>query len=254
MSIWTFDADGRDSRRFTFPPNVDLRPLWSPDRTHMAVGRSVKVGGPQLVVLDIAGGAAPQSFTSESEGHMSLPVDWSRDGRFIALDDGVGQEQHTAWIGDVASHKITPLLKNDFAQWGVAFAPDGKQIAFVSTESGRPEIYLQAFEPAPTPHVTGERRQVSRDGAWLVRWRADGRELYFLGLDNMLTAVQVQGQLEFSESKNLFPIAGVSQFGTTRDFQFDVSPDGQRFIMPTTGSAPPPPFTVIENWQAKLGH
>jgi hypothetical protein len=65
-------------------------------------------------------------------------------------------------------------------------------------------------------------------------------------------AVPVQGPLEFGEPKALFSIPGVSQYSTTRDFQFDVSADGQRFIMPTTGSILPPPFTVIENWQEKF--
>jgi len=97
--------------------------------------------------------------------------------------------------------------------------------------------------------LAGERRQVSRQGAWLVRWRADGRELFFLGLDNVLYSVRVEGTLTFGDPVPLFRIAGPTQYGTPRDFQFDVSPDGQRFILPTTGAAPPPPFTVIENWQ-----
>jgi len=251
-SIWAFDTNAKESRRITFSPDVNRRPVWSPDGTRLAVGRSPKVGGPQLAVLDLTGSAKTQEFTGDSTLHNSLPTDWSSDGRFIACDDGVGEEQHTAWIADVASHKLTPLLKNNFAQWGTAFAPDGKRIAFVSMESGQPEVYVQAFEPTPAPHVVGDRRQVSRDGAWLVRWRGDGRELFFLGLDNVLQAVPVQGPLEFGDPKALFRIPGVPQYGTTRDFQFDVSPDGQRFIVPTTGSAAPPPFTVIENWQDKF--
>jgi hypothetical protein len=83
-------------------------------------------------------------------------------------------------------------------------------------------------------------------------WCADGRELFFLGLDNVLYAVPVEGSLGFGEPKPLFRIAGIAQYGTTRDFQFDVSADGQRFVIPTTGSASPPPFTVIENWQEKF--
>lgn len=253
--IWTFDSNGRESRRVTFPPEVHRRPMWSPDGTRLAVGRSVRVGGPSLAVLDLSGGAAPQTFTSEPDAHQNtLPSDWSWDGRFIALDDGVGEEQHTVWIADAQSHKMIPLLNSNFAQWGTAFAPDGKRIAFVSLESGHPEVYLQAFEAAPSPHVVGERRQVSRDGAWLVRWRADSRELFYLGLNNVLHAVPVPGPLEFGEPKPLFRIAGVPQYGTNRDFQFDVSADGQRFILPTTGDIPPPPLTVIENWQDKFRH
>jgi len=250
MSLWLFDADGKNSRRFTFPPDVVLRPVWSPDGKRLATGASLK-GGPQLALIDVSGGA-PEMFKSDSGPHMSLPTDWSRDGRFIAMDDGVGQEQHETWIADVGSRKVTPLLINRFAQWGVAFAPDGKQIAFVSTESGRPEVYLQAFEPSPAPHAVGERRQVSRNGAWLTRWRGDGRELFFLGLDNIMNATQVQGILQVGEPKGLFRVAGVTQYATTRDFQFDVSPDGQRFIFPTTGTVAPPPVTVIQNWQEKF--
>jgi dipeptidyl aminopeptidase/acylaminoacyl peptidase len=248
--IWLFDADGRNSRRFSFPPDIDLRPVWSPDGTKLAIGTSLK-GGPWLAVIN-AGGGAPEMFPKISDFPMALPTDWSRDGRFIAMDDGVGEEQRDAWIADVASRKVSPLLKNSFAQWGVAFAPDGKQIAFVSTESGRPQVYLQAFEPSPAPHTIGERRQVSRDGAWLTRWRADGHELFFLGVDNTMNAAPVQGTLQFGEPKGLFRVAGATQYATTRDFQFDVSPDGRRFLIPNTGTIPPPPFTVIENWQEKF--
>jgi eukaryotic-like serine/threonine-protein kinase len=245
-----FDANG--TRRLTYPPEVHRRPVWSPDGTRLALGRSPTVGAPELAVLDLAGGGF-QDFVNETKQHMlALPTDWSSDGRFIAVDDGIGEEQHTVWIADVASRKLRPFLKNDFAQWGVAFAPDGKGIAFVSVESGRPEVYVQSFESTPSPHVVGDRRPVSRDGAWLVRWRADGRELFYVGMNNILYAVPVQASLKLGEPTSLFRIAGPTQFGTTRDFQFDVSPDGQRFIMPTTGSVPPPPFTVIENWQDKF--
>jgi eukaryotic-like serine/threonine-protein kinase len=252
--IWIFAANGRESRRLTYPPDNDRRPVWSPDGTHLALGRSQTVGSGDLVTLDLTGNGTPGTFVNEAPGEhlVPLPTDWSADGRFIALDDGIGEEHRVVWIADVAKRTFQPFLKNGFAQWGTAFSPDCKRIAFVSLESGRPEVYVQTFESTPAPHVVGERRLVSSDGAWLVRWRGDGRELFYVGLDNQLHAVPVQGPLEFGEPKALFPIPGVSQYSTTRDFQFDVSPDGQRFIMPTTGSIPPPPFTVIENWQEKF--
>lgn len=143
-------------------------------------------------------------------------------------------------------------MHNEFAQWGAVFSPDGGRLAFVSVESGRPEVYVQAFDSMPSPRLTGERRQVSRDGAWVVRWRADGRELFYIGTDNWLHAVPVEARLEFGEPKPLFRIAGTPQYGTTSDFQFDVSANGQRFIMTTTGSVAPHIFTVIENWQDKF--
>jgi len=262
--IWIFDANGRESRRLTFPPEVHRRPVWSPDGTQIAVGRSPTVGGPQLGIVDVASGnvrpfvdgagnfyrGSGQPASAQAQPH-ALPTDWSRDG-FIALDDGIGDEVREVWIAEVAERKFVPLLRAKYPQWGTAFSPDGKRIAFVSIESGRPEIYVQAFESTPAPHVSGEKRLVSRDGAWLVRWRGDnGSELFFVGLDNSLQTVAVRGP-EFSEPKVLFQIRGAPQYGTTRDFQFDVSPDGQRFIMPTTGLVAPPPLTVIENWQDKF--
>ena len=252
--IWIFSVAGRESRRFTFFPEIHRRPVWSPDGTRLAFGRSQIMGPPQLATVDATGNGTPENFIGEStaEHTQGIPTDWSPDGRFIAFDDGVGEEQRMVWIATVATHTYRPFLKNDFFQWGVAFSPDSKRIAFVSMQSGRPEVYVQAFEATPAPHVVGERRQVSRDGAWLARWRGDGRELFYVGLDNQLHAASVQGPLEFGEPKALFTIPGVSQYSTTRDFQFDVSPDGQHFIMPTTGSTPPPPFTVIQNWQDKF--
>ncbi len=254
--IWIFDAKGKDSRRLTFPPQIDRRPVWSPDGTRLASGTSPLLGPSQLAILNANGSGAPEQFkkTTDAPFPAALPTDWSRDGRFIAVDDGVGEEHHTVWIGDTTSHTVAPFLKNNFPQWGAAFSRDGKRIAFVSLESGRPEVYVQAFEPEPTPHVVGDRRQVSKDGGWLVRWRADDRELFYVGMDNSLFAVPAPGPLEFGEPKSLFRIPGALQYDTTRDFQFDVSPDGQRFIMSTTGSVLPPPFTVIENWQEKLHH
>ena len=183
---------------------------------------------------------------------IQLPTDWSRDGRLIAYDTSLGEEEREVWLADVNNGQIQPLLKNQSSQWGASFSPDGRQMAFVSDESGRPEVYVQAFEPGPTPHLSGQRHQVSHAGAWVVRWRPDGRELIYLGIDNWLRASTMDDKATAGEPKDLFRIPGTSQYGSMSDFQFDVSRDGQRFIMSTTGSVPPPPFTVVENWQEKF--
>src|SRR5882724_5539971 len=72
-------------------------------------------------------------------------------------------------------------------------------LLFPSNRAGA-EVYVQAFDSTPSPHLAGERREVSSNGAWLVRWRADGRELFYLGLDNILYAVPVLGPLEFGQA------------------------------------------------------
>ena len=95
-------------------------------------------------------------------------------------------------------------------------------------------------------------RQVSKDGACLVRRNPNGKELFYLGTDNTLYSVPVSGVMQFGTPVKLFRIPGTPQYGTTRDFQFDVSPDGKRFLMTTSGLVPPPPFTIIQNWQEKF--
>jgi dipeptidyl aminopeptidase/acylaminoacyl peptidase len=165
----------------------------------------------------------------------------------------LGEEEREVWLLDVKAGKIVPLLKSGASHWGAAFSPDGRKIAFVSDESGRPEVYEQDFVAEPTPHVAGEKRQVSRGGGWLVRWRPDGHELFYLGVDARMYAVPLEHGVASGEAKALFQVPGELQYGTPTDVQFDVAPGGQRFVITTAGSAAPPEFVVVQNWQEMLG-
>jgi hypothetical protein len=250
MDIWVFGANARESRRLTSGPAVYTRPVWSTDGKRVAFGRALG-GPPQIATMDLAEGGKEQAIPN-AFFQVRLPTDWSPDDRFIAYDNSMGEQEHGVWLADTAGGKVMPLLNNKSNESGAVFSPDSKWIAFVSEESGRPEVYVQAFEAAPSPQLVGEKRQVSKDSGWIVRWRPDGRELFYIGADNWLHAAQVEGPLQFGDPKRLFRIEGVAQYNTTSDFQFDVMRDGQRFIMSTAGSVPPPPFTVIENWQDKF--
>ena len=76
--------------------------------------------------------------------------------------------------------KVMPLLSTRFHESNAAFSPDGKWLTFTSNESGRAEVYVQASESTGTPRVTGERHLVTRSGAQALRWRRDGKELFYL--------------------------------------------------------------------------
>jgi len=255
--VWIFGANGSESHRLTYPPASHGRPVWSPEGTRLALGTS-QTGPPHLEMLDTVVNGKEHAAAKEASSmkaprdQIQLPTDWSSDGRFIAFDTGLGEEEQEVWLADTSTREVMPLLHNEFAQWGAVFSRDGKRLAFVSAESGRPEIYVQAFVSTLSPQMFGPRRQVSKEGAWIVRWRADGRELFFIDTNNWLYSVRVEGPLRFGEPQRLFRIAGTPQYGTTNDFQFDVTPDGRRFMLSTTGSAAPPPFVVVENWQDKF--
>jgi hypothetical protein len=121
--IWIFSVSGRESRQFTFFPEIHRRPVWSPDGTRLAFGKVPDHGSPRLVTLDSTGNGTPEDFAGESPSDhtQGIPTDWSPDGRFIVFDDGVGEEQRLVWIANLASRTYRPFLKNSFPQMGSSF-------------------------------------------------------------------------------------------------------------------------------------
>ena len=255
--VWVFAEDGA-SRRLTFPnpPTTHVRPVWSPDGGRIAFGVS-DTSSPRLAAVSTDESAKEAMLVSgdagkQPDGALQIPTDWSRDGRYIAYDTSLGEEEREVWLMDVSAGKIMPLLKNGSSQWGAAFSPDAREIAFVSDESGVAEVYEQGFAAEPTPHLVGEKRQVSHGGGWLVRWRPDGHELFYVGVDARLYAVPVERGVVDGDAKALFQVPGQPQYGTPTDVQFDVAPGGQRFAVTTAATAVPRPFVVVQNWQEML--
>jgi DNA-binding winged helix-turn-helix (wHTH) protein len=258
LDTWEFESNNTGGRRLTFPPESTGRVVWSPDGQRLALSAS-RSGAPHLAILtaEDKGHTPALKFLApvgQPDARIQTPTDWSPDGRFIAFDSSSGEEEREVWLADVQTRKMTPFLQGGYAQWGAVFSPDGSRVAFVSEKSGRPEIYVQRVDMTHGPELIEESRKVSREGAWTVRWRPDGREVFFVTLDNTLYAVPVNGELRFGEPKAMFRIEGAPQYGSASDFQFDVTRDGQRLIMTSTGSVAPSPFTVVENWEAKFDH
>jgi hypothetical protein len=143
-----------------------------------------------------------------------------------------------------------PLVQTRFAEDQGQFSPDGRWIAYRTNESGRNEIYVQAF-PGP-----GGKARVSTEGGSQPRWRRDGKELFFVAPDNRLMAVPVarppKGQaLNVGAPVPLFATR-LALMGSPKH-QYAVAPDGQRFLMvvsadETTAS----PITIVQNWLAGL--
>src|SRR5260370_16117427 len=129
---------------------------------------------------------------------FQVPTDWSPDGRLIAFVNtgfprSANEQQSDVWLLDLAQgRKLVPLLNTRFHESNPAFSPDGKWLAFTSNESGRPEVYVQAFRSGDASSVIGERHLVSSAGAQALRWRRDGKELFYLGFDGRVQAVPVK--------------------------------------------------------------
>jgi len=135
-------------------------------------------------------------------------------------------------------------VNTQFRELDGQFSPDGRWIAYSSNESGRSEVYVAPF-PGP-----GGKWQISTAGGNLTRWRRDGSEIFYLGLDAKLMVAAVNGRgsdFQVGAVKALFevrPVLGLR-------YPYAVSPDGQRFLinsLPAEGDAAP--ITVVLNWTA----
>src|SRR5882724_9478774 len=146
------------------------------------------------------------------------------------------------------------LISTPFHEANPAFSPDGNWLAFTSNESGRAEVYVQAFRSGDAPGVIGERHLVSSAGAQALRWRRDGRELFYLGFDGRVQAVPVKlsPKPEFGPATPLFTISNEAIAAIHSVLGFDVSADGQRFVIPMVTSAEGPSIVVVQNWEALL--
>jgi WD40-like Beta Propeller Repeat len=145
-----------------------------------------------------------------------------------------------------------PVVQTDFEEHGGQFSADGKWIAYVSIKSGRYEVYVRPFAQR-----TGEEIRISSDGGDQVRWRPDGKELFYIARDGRLVAVPIRlgansETVEAGAPVRLF----VTRVGGWTDVQkgpqYLFSPDGLRFLMNTlTGEVITSPITVILNWKPK---
>ncbi len=248
VNVWVVDLVRGISTRVTLDPvNGDENPTWSPDGRRLAFATHVKGARADIFVKDAGGGGAPEPMLLGRQN--AHPIDWSADGQFL-LVQSVNEAGRVGLssIPLTGEHKPQPFLGGDFDQAQGQFSPDGRFVAYVSNESGRPEVYVRPFPKGE------EKWQISSSGGVSPRWRRDGRELLYVAPDGAITAVAVRLGPRFSASPP------VSLFRTTIrpvNFNFyggaapyDVSRDGNRFLVNTVekpGSVAP--LRAILNWQ-----
>jgi Tol biopolymer transport system component len=259
QDLWIFDVNTNSGRRLTADPAIRDAPVWSPDSRTLAFLHQADGSAPKV---HVRGSEAKDPEETMPAADFQMPADWSPDGRFIAyVNTGfprlANDIQGDVWVFDLArDRKPVPLLNTRFHEANPVFSPDGKWLAFTSNESGRPEVYIQAFHTSESPGVVGERYLVSRDGAQALRWRRDGRELFYLGFDGRVQAVPVKlsPKREFGPATPLFTISTEARAAIHSVVGFDVSADGQRFVIPIVTSAEGPSIVVVQNWEALLPH
>lgn len=237
LDTWLLDLARCISTRFTFESSND--PVWSPDGRSVAFTRT---GNPQRMIYRKSVDGGDELLVWEGT-EPRFTESWSPDGRLIVYGTvrtvGVmpltGDAKPMVWLD-------TPFQKDE-----PHFSPDGRWMAYQSNEAGQTDVYVEAF-PGP-----GQKIRISTSGGGAPRWRADGRELFYLTPTGMLMAVSMKPgpRLEAGVPQPLFqtPITNV---GLNID-QYDVTGDGRRFLVLTpTSTARQAPITVVVNWTAGL--
>jgi hypothetical protein len=223
--IWIY-AVGRSVRtRFTFGPTDHDEGIWSPDASHIAFAK-YQNGRSDLYQKAVSGAGAEEALLEDDS--PKIPSSWSPDGRYLLYDRFSGA---TGWdmfvlplFGD---RKPFAFLQTQFNEFLGRFSPDGRWVAYSSNESGRSEIYVAPF-PGP-----GGKWQVSTGGGAFPRWRGDGSEIFYLALDNKLMAATVNGKgagMQVGAVRPLFN-SHVQAARTSTNSSYDVSADGQRFLI-----------------------
>ena len=219
--IWLVEVTGGTLTRFTSHPANDWRPVWSPDGTQLAFASDRD--GLSAVYRKAADASGPEVLISTAAvpGNR-FPDDWSEDGRLLAVHSSTPETALDVWVVPNDGGKAFEAAGSAFQEHSASFSPDGRWIAYVSDESGAPEVYVQTLGKA------GKRR-VSTSGGIEPKWRRDSRELFFVDGANRLMAVAVGAGDTFVGSP---PIALYNACGSALPEQrrYDVSADGARSL------------------------
>jgi serine/threonine protein kinase/Tol biopolymer transport system component len=235
-NVWLVDTERGTPRRLTFDVN-DNAIVISPEGDWIAHQATGPRDGSVVYRRRSDGTGTATVLLEESVDEWHQPMDWSGDGRYIvfAAQTPTGVDLRVLPVsGGGAPFE---LAATPFAEFHAKFSPDSRWVAFVSTETGRAEVYVQAFPG------TGPKRQVSEGGGTWPRWRRDASELFYLSADGRLMSVPIVRQgasLETATPRALFALKSTSGY--------EASPDGQRFLV-TAVVSEASPISVILNWK-----
>jgi Tol biopolymer transport system component len=246
--IWLVDNDGSSKLLVRTEGASEGQPVWSPDGSKIAYSLNSRESNYDIYVRSIESSGRPDLLFRGS--FVKQPTDWSRDGRYLffnAISEGT---KYDVWAASTADRHAGPIMDTVSSEQYAALSPDGKWLAYNSDDTNRHEVYVQQFQGISSG--TKKRWKVSSGGGGLPRWRADGKELFYLTPNGRVMSVSVKTNGEdmvFDAPAKLFQTRPLRKFWNL----YDVTPDGQRFLV----NAPlewalSSDIMVVTNWTEKL--
>ena len=243
--IWSFDTARNVTSRFTLTNNAEDDPVWSRDSKFLYYTSGA--GEERSIVRKPAIGGNEEILANAGTSLAGDGMDISPDGTVALVPKVSPKAGIDLWLVPLdGSSAPTPFMDAEYSESHGKFSPDGRWIAYVSTESSRPEIFVRSY---PGNEV---KRQVSVKGGSQPRWSFDGKELYYLDTNRQLVSVRVKSStnMEFEAPVVLFrtTIAGLNLPN-----RYDVSVDGQRFLINSSiEETERSPLIVVLNWKPDI--
>jgi len=250
--VWLYDLSRETLTRLTFQGNNNVAPLWTPDGKRIAFISNKE--GQRNLFWQLADGSGGLERLTTSE-YIHLRGSWSPDGQLLTFAEVNPTTGYDIWVlrlGDPSAgsgqiRKAQPFLRTSFNEGAPQFSPDGRWLVYFSDETGRNEIYVQ---PYPGP---GGKWQISTEGGKEPLWNRNGRELFYRN-GNKMMAVEIVTRPGFAAGKPRLLFEGKDEPSPFSTPNYDVSPDGQHFLMlkPTEQAEAPTQINVVQNWFEEL--
>jgi len=241
VDLWVQDPARDTTTRLTFDPALDTTPTWSPDGRKLVYSSNRSLNF--KLYLKNADGSGSDEEIAEVGGDAFNSLDWSRDGKYILT-----RRRNELWYLTLADRTLKPLVQGWLVK-AAQFSPDGRWVAYASNESGSMEVYV-------TPFPSGNGKwQVSSGGGQEPKWRRDGKELFYLSPDSKMMAAPVSTGASFESGSPaaLFQTHRRQAISSQDTFSYDVSADGQRFLIATQlDESATAPLSVFLNWTSAM--
>lgn len=231
-AAFVYDLEQGGLSRVTADTN-HLGAIWTPDGERLTTVKSVT----RELVSTAVDRRTPEEVLFRHPGEAPSPQSWSRDGRSLAFTVG-----GDIWTLTMPERRAEPLVQSQFLEVAPAISPDGRWLAYVSNEAGAREVYVQEFRKG------GQRWRVSRAGGTEPVWARDSGQLFFR---ERFKVLEVAARPPFSGAVTLFETPWAFVTSGPRP-EYDVSPDGERFVMIRPPDRSAARIHVILNWVDEL--